>query len=54
MESDGQDLFVLAQRVGSDFDGVTLLDKGDVDYGGQLQVVLHCRYWPVPQQHSVQ
>jgi hypothetical protein len=30
------------------------LDEGDVDYGGQRQVVLQVRKCPVPMQHSVQ
>jgi hypothetical protein len=34
LKADSQDLFVTAQRVRSDRDGVTLLDEGDVHYCG--------------------
>ena len=43
LKADSQDLFVPAQRIRSDRDGVTLLDEGDVHYGGQRQVVLQVR-----------
>jgi hypothetical protein len=48
LQADSQDLFVPAHGIRSNGDLVTLLDEGDVHYGGQLQVVLQVRYWPDP------
>ena len=54
LQAESQDLLIPAHGIRSDGDLVTLLDEGDVDYGGQRQVVLQVRKCPVPMQHSVQ
>ena len=48
LQAESQDLFVLPYGVRSDGDSVTLLNEGDVYYGGQLQTVLQVRAAPVP------